>query len=54
MNHLLAILGLAVACILWGLLQRWIARVDPDVGADPHCGCHHEELREIASERGDR
>ena len=47
MNHLFAIIGLAIACILWGLLQRWIARIDPDIGNDPHCSCHGAELRDM-------
>ena len=52
MNHFFAIIGLAIACILWGLLQRWIARIDPDIGNDPHCSCHGSELRDMDKRAG--
>jgi len=29
LGHLLAVLGLGLACGLWVLFQRWIARRDP-------------------------
>ncbi len=37
-EHLPAILGLGALCAVWVLFQRFIARVDPEIGADPHCG----------------
>ncbi len=49
MNHLLAILGLGLLCACWVLLQRWIARLDPDIGDSRHCGggCCGDKLRDI-------
>lgn len=51
MNHLWAILGLGVACGLWGLLQIWIRKVDEEVGSDPHCACHSKDLHELENRR---
>jgi hypothetical protein len=41
-GHLLAIVGLAVACAGWALLQRFIGRVTPEVRGifDRGCGGH--------------
>ncbi len=39
MQYLLAIVGLAVLCGAWVVLQRWIARRAPEVpGPDRACG----------------
>jgi hypothetical protein len=38
--HVIAVLGLAAACVLWYLVQRW-ARPEGDAPCqtrDPHCG----------------
>ena len=49
MDALITALALAVLCGAWVLLQRWIARVDGEVGNDPHCGrCCDEKLCELA------
>ena len=40
MVHVIAVLGLAAACILWYLVQHW-ARPEGDAPCqerDPHCG----------------
>ena len=40
MVALLAILGLGAACALWIVLQRWIARMDPEQpGVEGSKGC---------------
>jgi len=38
--HVIAVLGLAAACVLWSLVQHW-ARPEGDAPCqadDPHCG----------------
>ena len=40
MVHVIAVLGLAAACVLWYLVQHW-ARPEGDAPCqadDPHCG----------------
>jgi len=52
MQELFAILGLVVLCGAWVGFQRWLARVDPELGARGSCcgGCsgHHCETRQDA------
>jgi hypothetical protein len=50
-THLLAILGLGVACGLWIVVQRWIASQDPEqpgVEGSKGCGAKGCELPESA------
>ena len=49
MEHFIAIIGFAVLCGAWVLYQRWMSRVDRQVGKHPHCGggCSSAKLREI-------
>ena len=37
MDYLIAAIGLGILCGGWAMLQRWIARIDPEVGDRP-CG----------------
>ncbi len=40
MDHLLAVLGLGLACGLWVLFQRWVQRQDPEQpGVEGSKGC---------------
>ena len=43
-SAIVAIVSLGVACALWVLLQRWIARIAPDLPSiERSCtGCAHE------------
>jgi hypothetical protein len=53
METLFGVLGLGALCAGWALFQRWMSRVDPEIGDDPHCGggCGGSRLRKI--ENGD-
>ncbi len=48
MEYLIAAIGLGALCGSWVLLQRWIARMDPEIGERPPCsgGCS-SKLRHI-------
>lgn len=42
-GHLLAIVGLALLCGAWVIVQRWVARHDPEAPTvERRCGCRHE------------
>ena len=50
MEYLIAICGLSALCAGWVVLQRWIARVDPDLADSGHCGggCCGDKFCDIA------
>ena len=42
LHHVLAVLGLGLACGLWVLFQRWIAKHDPEQpGVESSHRCPH-------------
>ncbi|MFH1469047.1 MAG: hypothetical protein ABIO70_31965 [Pseudomonadota bacterium] len=47
LTHLLAVLGLGLACGLWVILQRWVAKRDPgQPGVEGSVGCSHGECEQ--------
>lgn len=43
MKELLAIAGLSLLCGVWVLVQRWVARHDPEApGVEGSCGCSRQ------------
>jgi hypothetical protein len=53
MNQLFAVIFLGVLCAGWIVLQRWIASIDPDIGANPHIGCRRPDGDHCREECGD-
>ena len=42
LGHVLAVLGLALLCGAWVLVQRWVSRHDPGAPTvENGGGCHH-------------
>ncbi len=39
LEHLLAVVGLALACGAWVLVQRWVGRRDPEAPTVESYGC---------------
>jgi hypothetical protein len=53
METLITAILLGLLCCGWGLLQRWVARCEPDLDK-PHCGCHGRELHAIETADAER